>query len=214
MEEELSLGQFRSMLDNAIRSEITRARPPAPFSIDFKKVPLAEAANRRAAYDETIALLGSWPGPLSMFVRTPQGQGLGVNERSKLMRGLVALGEAFLRTGQGEWAEDVVRLGIQFGQDLAASAPLFALLGQARLETERYGEAIGLFRRAASLGGHQPEVMLPLARCFFERGRYVAAMACLDEAEMMGARGSDVPVLREQIRAVLGHAYDRYRSLL
>ena len=214
MEEELSLGQFRSMLDNAIRSEVTRARPPAPFSIDFKKVPLAEASNRRAAYEETIALLGSWPGPLSMFVRTPQGQALGANERAKLMRGLAALGEAFLRTNQAEWAEDVVRLGIQFGQELEASAPLFALLGQARMEAERYGEAIGLLRRAAGLGGHQPEVLVPLSRCFHERGRHVAAMACLDEAEAMGAHGAEVSGLREEIRVALGDAYDRYRSLM
>jgi hypothetical protein len=98
--EKISVQGLRDILDNAVRSEVTRAKPPAPFSIDFKKIPLADEANQRGEYSETIALLGAWPGPLSMFLRTPQGQALGRNERQKLVKALGLLGAfELLRSG-------------------------------------------------------------------------------------------------------------------
>jgi tetratricopeptide (TPR) repeat protein len=212
--ESISLQGLRDVIHNAIRSEIARARPSQAFSIDFKKVPMAESANARGDFDETIALLGSWPGPLSMFLRTPQGQSLGGNERSKLVRALCALGEAYLRKRQAEWSEDVLRLGIQFGQELEASAPLFGLLGRARVETGRYGEAIGLLRRALSLGADPSEYLPLLARCFLERGRYVAALACVDEALDAGAPREAVSELQARIAEALGPAYERYQTLI
>ena len=211
--EAISVQGLRDVIHNAVRSEVARARPSQAFSIDFKKVPVAEAANVRGDYDETIALLGAWPGPLSMFLRTPQGQALGPAERGKLVRALSALGEAYLRKRQGEWAEDVLRLGIQFGQELPASAPLFSLLGQVRLEGGRYGEAIGLLRRALSLGVDRRIGMPALARCFVERGRFVAAMACLDEAIEAGVDPKELGALRERVDRALGPAGKRVSAL-
>jgi hypothetical protein len=213
LEESISVAGLRDVLHNAIRSELSRARPNQPFSIDFKKIPLAEAANERGAYYEAIALLGAWPGPLSMFLRTPQGQALGPAERSKLVRALGALGEAYLRTEQGDWAEDVLRLGIQFGQELPASGALFRHLGRARIESGRYGEAIGLFRRALSLGADRAQVLPELARCFIERGKLVAAAACLDEARTLGARDG-LEQLEQRVLTGLGPALTRVRDLL
>jgi tetratricopeptide (TPR) repeat protein len=210
--EALSLRGLRDVIHNAIRSEIARARPSQPFSIDFKKLPVAEAANTRGDYDETIALLGAWPGPLSMFLRTPQGQALGSAERSKLVRALCALGEAYLRKRQVEWAEDVLRLGIQFGQELSAAAPLFGLLGRVRVENERYGEAIGLLRRGLSLGADKRDLLPLLARCFIERRRYVAAMACVADAASAGADEASVGELRARVREALGDAFERYAA--
>jgi tetratricopeptide (TPR) repeat protein len=212
--ESISVQGLRDVIHNAIRSEIARARPSQAFSIDFKKVPLAESANARGDYDETISLLGAWPGPLSMFLRTPQGQALGANERSKLVRALCALGEAYLRKRQAEWSEDVLRLGIQFGQELEASAPLFGVLGRARVETGRYGEAIGLLRRALSLGADPREHLPLLARCFHERARNVAALACLDEAVEAGVEPEAVSELRTKVVEALGPAYERYQALM
>jgi tetratricopeptide (TPR) repeat protein len=205
---------LRDVIHNAIRSEISRVRPSQPFSIDFKRVPSAEAANIRGDYDETVALLGAWPGPLSMFLRTPQGQALGNAERAKLVRALCALGEAYLRKRQIEWAEDVLRLGIQFGQELEAAAPLFGLLGQLRVESERYGEAIGLLRRALSLGGSKLELLPDLALCFAERKRHVAAMACIDDAIAAGVEPDEIEGLRLRVREALGPAFDRYHELV
>jgi tetratricopeptide (TPR) repeat protein len=212
--ETISVQGLRDVIHNAIRSEIARSRPSQAFSIDFKKVPLAESANARGDYDETISLLGAWPGPLSMFLRTPQGQSLGSAERGKLVRALCALGEAYLRKRQAEWSEDVLRLGIQFGQELEAAAPLFGLLGRARAETGRYGEAIGLLRRALALGADPVEHLPLLARCFFERERYVAALGCLDEAVDAGAEPETLRELQTKIAEALGPAYERYQALM
>lgn len=212
--ERISVQGLRDILDNAVRSEVTRARPPAPFSIDFKKIPLADEANQRGDYNETIALLGAWPGPLSMFLRTPQGQALGRNERAKLVKALGLLGDAYLHKQQGEWAEDVLRLGIQFGQELEASGPLFGLLGRVRVASERYGEAIGLLRRALSLGGERAPLLVDLAECFHARERHVAALACLDDALAAGAQGERVKGLRLVVEKALGAAYEGYRRAL
>jgi tetratricopeptide (TPR) repeat protein len=212
--ESISVQGLRDVIHNAIRSEVARSRPSQAFSIDFKKVPQAEASNERGDYDETIALLGAWPGPLSMFLRTPQGQTLGDSERSKLVRALCALGEAYLRKRQADWSEDVLRLGIQFGQELDASAPLFGLLGRARVETGRYGEAIGLLRRALSLGADPREHLPLLARCFVERERYVAALGCIDEALEAGVDPESIRELQTEVAEALGPAYERYQTLM
>lgn len=208
----IALREFREALHGAIRSEVARVRPSGSFSIDFNKVPLAETANQRGDYDETIALLGAWPGPLSMFLRSPQGQALGQTERGKLVRALGALGEAYLHTQQADWAEDVLRLGIQFGQELDTSARLFGLLGRTRVQLGRPGEAIGLLRRALDLGADPVELLPDLAHCFTERRRYVAAAACLDEAERAGVTEETLEPLRHRVAEALGPAYGKYRS--
>lgn len=210
--EKISVQGLRDILDNAVRSEVTRAKPPAPFSIDFKKIPLADEANQRGEYSETIALLGAWPGPLSMFLRTPQGQALGRNERQKLVKALGLLGDAYLQKQQTDWAEDVLRLGIQFGQELEAAGPLFGLLGRVRVSNARYGEAIGLLRRALSLGGDRATLLVDLAQCFSARERYVAALACLEDATAAGAKGERIDSLRIDVERALGPAYQRYRE--
>lgn len=217
--EEISVQGLREILDGAVRAEVARARPAAPFSIDFKRIPQAEQANRRGDYDETVSLLGAWPGPLSMFLRTPQGQGLGRSERSRLVKALGLLGQAYLHKRQAEWAEDVLRLGIQFGQELDAAGPLFGWLGKARVESGRYGEAIGLLRRALALGGDKADLYFDLAKCFCERKRYVAALGCLDAAVSAEPaagreRKPEVEQLRSTIEGALGDAYLRYRAIL
>lgn len=212
--EEISVQGLRDILDSAVRAEVARARPAAPFSIDFKRIPQAEEAVKRGDYDAVVSLLGAWPGPLSMFLRTPQGQALGRGERSRLVKALGLLGQAYLHKQQVDWAEDVLRLGIQFGQELEAAGPLFGWLGRVRVETERYGEAIGLLRRALSLGGDQATLYFDLARCFAERKRYVAALACLDSALAAGEASEAMKALRSKVEQALGPAYGRYREAL
>ncbi len=212
--ESISVSGLRDVLHNAIRSELTRARPNQPFSIDFKKIPQAEVANARGEFHETIALLGAWPGPLSMFLRTPQGQALGAAERSKLVRALGALGEAYLRTRQLDWAEDVLRLGIQFGQELPAAAVLFGTLGRVRVETDRPGEGIGLLRRALALGASKASILPDLARCFIARDRWVAAAVCLEEARAAGADPSVLVELEASVAETLGAPLIKVRELL
>jgi tetratricopeptide (TPR) repeat protein len=147
-----------------------------------------------------------------MFLRTPQGQALGEAERGKLVRALGALGEAYLGKGQADWAEDVLRLGIQFGQDLSAASILFGLLGRARVESARYGEAIGLLRRALALGGEERMFLPLLARCFVERQRHVAAMACVEQAQLAGVDDEELCEIRRRAEQALGPAYAEQRA--
>jgi len=215
----ISLAGLRDILEGAVRAEIARARPAAPFSIDFKRIPQAEAANARGDYEETISLLGAWPGPLSMLLRSAQGQSLGWGERSRLVQALGLLGQAYMSKQQTEWAEDVLRLGIQFGQELEAAGPLFGWLGKVRVETGRYGEAIGLLRRALALMGTQArprdcaELHVDLARCFYERKRFVAALVCLDTAQVAEEPSERIASLRSDVQAALGDAYVSYRAV-
>jgi len=211
----ISLPGLRDILEGAVRAEVARARPSAPFSIDFKRLPLAEAANARGDYEETISLLGAWPGPLSMLLRSAQGQALGRAERSRLVQALGLLGQAYMCKQQTEWAEDVLRLGIQFGQELEAAGPLFGWLGKVRVDTGRYGEAIGLLRRALALVDERDRAPLhvDLARCFYERKRFVAALVCLDTAQAAGEPSERLASLRSDVQAALGDAYVSYRAV-
>lgn len=212
--EALPLASLQQVLDDAIRSELSRVRGTAPFAIDFGKVPLAEAANREGNHDRTISLLGSWPGPLSMFMRTPRGQALGVRERATLTRALELLGVAYIGKGQVDWAEDVLRLGIQLGQDTDASGSLFATLGLARVTAGKHGEAIGLIRRALALGGDPAELLPRLALCFHMRKKHVAAILCLDDAIAAGANPERYKELRDELLGVLGSAYEELRKVV
>jgi hypothetical protein len=211
-EEELTVPRLRGTLEENVRQEISRARSVTPFAIDFRHVPLAEAANRENDYDKTIALLGAWPGPLSLFLRTPQGQALGLSEKATLSRALGILGTAYLEKQQLEWAEEVLRLGVQWGQDTRATAALLVLLADARMSTERYAEAIGLLRRALVVGARKVEVLPKLARCFAKRKRYVAAAICLDEALQSGSDARTMEDTRSEVAGALGGAYERFRE--
>ena len=148
-----------------------------------------------------------------MFLRTPQGQALGRSERSRLVKALGLLGQAYMHKQQAEWAEDVLRLGIQFGQELEAAGPLFGSLGRTRVETERYGEAIGLLRRALAWVATQASLNLDLARCFYERKRFVAALACLTRGRgRRYAQPSVTKVAAHGVETALGAAYQTYRA--
>jgi pentatricopeptide repeat protein len=56
--------------------------------------------------------------------------------------------------------------------------------------------------------------MPALAQCFVERGRYVAAMACLDEAIEAGVDPKDLGALRERVDRALGPAAKRLTERL
>jgi tetratricopeptide (TPR) repeat protein len=138
------------------------------------------------------------------------------------VKALGLLGQAYLHKQQTEWAEDVLRLGIQFGQELEAAGPLFGWLGKTRVETGRFGEAIGLLRRALALGSgtfERSELFFDLARCFCERKRFVAALACLDSADAAASPINESSArerseLRATVTAALGGAFERYRDVL
>lgn len=212
--EEMSVERLRELIRDRVRADVQQARPPTQFSIDVEVVAEAEQANAQGDWERTIDLLGSWPGPLSLLMRTAEGQALEPPVRVALARGLGLLGTAYVQTGQSEWAEEIMRLGIQWSQDGEAAADLFRRLGEAYVVQERDAEAIGFFRRALALGAGPREVLPPLARCFASRGRYVAAAACLDEAEAFGVDREALAPVRAQLEGRLGESWSHFRDLV
>lgn len=210
--DEIPLLQLREVIKERIRAEAQRARPPSPFAIDLNAVPEALAAAAAGKHERVIELLGAWPGPLSLLLRTAEGQSLSPDVRATLARALGVLGTAYAETERVDWAQEVLRLGIQWGQDSAAAGDLFRRLGEAHAIRERWGEAIGLFRRAIQLGAPRSEVMPQLAAAFAARQRHLAAMACVEEALASGASDASVEAVRAEALGALGEPWARFKQ--
>jgi hypothetical protein len=198
VEEKHDLDSFRFRVRALVREELDRVATGARSAIDLSKVTEAEAAALRGEWPKVIALLGTWPAPLAIFLRTPEGQMLTADARALIAKGLGLLGSACVHVGEVEQAEEVFRIGIQYAQEGVAAADLFRRLGEALLQNERPGEAIGPLRRALAFGGGAAEVMPPLARAFLRRKKYVSAYACLRRALEAGVGERD---LAEDLRA-------------
>jgi hypothetical protein len=211
-EETFELDTFRMRVRALVREELDRVATGARSAIDLSKVAEAEAAAIRKEWPKVIALLGAWPAPLAIFLRTPEGQMLGADARSLIAKGLGLLGSACVHLGEVEQAEEVFRIGIQYAQEGVSAAELFRRLGEALLINDRAGEAIGPLRRALAFGGAPAEVMPPLARAFMKRGRFVAAYACLRDALEAGVAERDLTDELRQVEAALGPALTAWRA--
>jgi tetratricopeptide (TPR) repeat protein len=211
-EETFALDTFRMRVRALVREELDRVATGARSAIDLSKVAEAEAAAIRKEWPKVIALLGAWPAPLAIFLRTPEGQMLGADARSLIAKGLGLLGSACVHLGEVEQAEEVFRIGIQYAQEGVAAAELFRRLGEALLLNDRAGEAIGPLRRALAFGGAASEVMPPLARAFLKRGRYVAAYACLRDALDSGVAERELVEEIRQVEGALGPSLTAWRA--
>lgn len=212
--DELPVEDFRDVIRGRIRAELARSRPTSPFSIDLAAIPHVEKAMEREDYDEVVRLLGAWPGPLALLLRTAEGQRLAPEVRATLARSLGYLGTAYVNKGRFEWAEEVMRLGIQWAQDGPAAGDLFRRMGQSCVVQGRFGEAIGLLRRAIRLGADKREALPLLAQCYRERQRWVAAAVCAEEAAALGAEPEEMREVLECAKEHLGDAWVRFRELV
>lgn len=177
-----------------------------PFRLDLSAVDRARAAAKRGEYDQVISTLETWPGLLSLLQRTPVAQQLDGAQVATIGEGLELLGLAFKMRGRLLWAEELFRLGLQFVREGSSAARLFLGLGALLVETERYGEAIGLLRRAAALGLQDAEVFPPLARAFLKRGKVVAAIALFEALREAGEATSETDRDLAEALAVLEKA--------
>jgi hypothetical protein len=225
LDAELTLDELRELVRDRIRTEADKYRAGAPFAIDLAAIPEAEAAAREGRHERVVSLLGGWPGPLSMILRTPEGAAITDEPRRGIVRALGLLGSAYAALGRNDWAEDVLRLGIQWGGDGPHGADLFRRLGEAHLLAERAGEAIGLLRRALALWDmesgdtealREPRALthVALARAFVARNRHLAALVSLEEARVHGAPEALVDPLRAQAEGVLGSSWTRVQDHL
>ncbi|OJY29408.1 MAG: hypothetical protein BGO98_46970 [Myxococcales bacterium 68-20] len=214
LEEKHELDAFRLRVRAHVREELDRVTTGARSAIDLSKVADAEACALRKEWPKVIALLGTWPAPLAIFLRTPEGQMLAPEARALIAKGLGLLGSACVHVGEIEQAEEVFRIGIQYAQEGMAAAELFRRLGEALLLNDRPGEAIGPLRRALAFGGLPQEVLPPLARAFIQRGRYVAAFACLKDALAAGAPEKELAEDIREVETKLGPALTAWKAKL
>ncbi len=212
VEETHDLDSFRFRLRAVVREELDRAASGGRSAIDLSKVTDAEAAALRSDWSKVVQLLGSWPAPLAIFLRTPEGQLLTADARGLIAKGLGLLGSACVHLGEIEQAEEVFRIGIQYAQEGVAAAELFRRLGEALLQSDRAGEAIGPLRRAIAFGGSPAEVMPPLARAFLRRKKFVAAYACLRDALEAGVGEREIAEELRAAESALGVALTAWKA--
>jgi hypothetical protein len=211
-EETHDLDAFRFRMRAVVREELERAASGGRSAIDLSKVTEAEAASLRSDWSKVVQLLGSWPAPLAIFLRTPEGQLLTADARGLIAKGLGLLGSACVHLGEVEQAEEVFRIGIQYAQEGVAAAELFRRLGEALLQSDRAGEAIGPLRRALAFGGSPSEVMPPLARAFLRRKKWVAAYACLRDAIEAGVGEREIAEELRATESALGVALTAWKA--
>lgn len=226
LDADLSVEELREVVRERIRAEADKYRSAQPFALDLAVIPEAEAAAAEGRHERVVSLLGGWPGPLSMILRTPEGMAITDEPRRGIVRALGLLGSAYAALGRNDWAEDVLRLGIQWGGDGAHGADLFRRLGEAYMGNERSGEAIGLLRRAlalwdadtsespASLREARALTHAALARAFSLRGRHIATLVSIESALSFGADAASFADTRAAAEAALGPHWARLRAHL
>ncbi len=213
-EEKLELSEFRARIRAYVREELERASMGQRSAIDLTKVGEAELAAERGDPTRVLQLLASWPAPLAIFLRTPEGQLLAPEARSLIAKGLGLLGTACVDLGEPQQGEEVLRLAIQYAQDGPVASDLFRRLGQAMLGSGRHGEAIGPLRRAISLGA-SPKLVWPLlTKAFLERDRFLAALTSLREARSAGVEEPELVPEARKIEEKLGASLTRWRGLV
>jgi hypothetical protein len=213
IEESYPVGAFRARLRTHVREELDRlARPAARGAIELSRVAEAETAAARGDQVRILELLGAWPAPLAIFLRTPDGQMLNADTRALISKALGLLGSACISLGEMGKGEEVLRLGVQYAGDGPAAWDIYFRLGEAMLGDSRPGEAIGPLRRAANLGAAGDRVWPLLAQAFLARARYVAAYSAISEALAAGSSAESLAALLEQVEAALGPSFEAWRK--
>ncbi len=215
IEESYELDELRFRIRTHVREELERvSKGGGRGAIDLGRVAEAEAAENQGDSVRVIELLGTWPAPLAIFLRTPEGQLLGGETKAMIARGLGILGSACILLGEVEKGEEVLRLAIQYAGDGAAAPEIYARLGESMARDQRWGEAIGPLRRAANLGAEGMRIWPVLAEAFVARGRFVAALAAVTEARAAGVGDARLARVNASIEAVLGDPLEEWNRLV
>lgn len=211
-EVEIEVGELRDKLNAEIQAELHAARDQ-PFRLDLDRVDDVEEAADDGDWEKVVNMIGGWPGPLSLFLRTREGQNLDTANRARIGRALRLLASAYRALGRSAWAEELYRLGLQFIAEGSEGANLFRDLGHAMMEEHRFGEAIGPLRRALKLGSSIAEIGPELGIAFLRQRRCVAAVTTLEEARAAGVEDKKVlPAIRLSL-AILGEAAESWRAI-
>lgn len=213
IEQRMPLATFRARMRTHVREELERLqRGAGRGAIDLAKVADAEVATQSGDHVRVLELLGAWPAPLAIFLRTPDGQLLNQDTRALIARGLALLGSACSALGEIEKGEEVLRLAVQYAGEGKAAPDVFFRLGQVMVQDGRSGEAIGPLRRAASLGADPGPVWALLARAFTERGRALAAYGAVAEARRAGIDQAALAPFEARIAERLGAPWTTFQA--
>lgn len=211
VEEIHDLTTFRARLRTLVRQELERVnRSEGEGAIDLSRVVDAQRAAAAGKHEKVLELLGAWPAPLAIFLRTPEGQMLGDEARATVAQGLGLLGSACAELKDFEKSEEILRLAVQYAGDGVGSADSYCRLGQTLLAAERPGEAIGPLRRALNLKGDKHSIYPALAQSFYERKRKLAAFAVLRQAQEIGLQSEILSKLELELKRDFGPALDNY----
>lgn len=214
-ERTMDLEVFRARLRAHVRDELSAVERGAPRSaIDLRRVKEAEEAACRGDHLRVVDLLGTWPAPLAIFLRTPEGQMLTPETRATIARGLGLLGTACIELGEIDKGEEVLRLAVQYASEGPVAGEVYARLGKAMLEHDRAGEAIAPLRRAINLGADGTQVWPLLAEALVARGRHLAALAAVLEAREAGVPEADLTRIRQTVAAHLGPSLEAWQALV
>lgn len=204
------LSQFRQQLRVHVRRELEQvARPPRTRGgIDVAAFEAARKAAEQGDQLRVVELLGGWPAPLTVFLRTVEGQQLAPKARSMIAQALGLLGTAHGTLGDTVKAEEVLRLAIQYAVDADVAGDVFARLGATLFADQRFGEAIGVLRRAANLGASSEALWSSLSRSFLHRGRLLAAYAAALEGARQGYGRDNLLKIEQEALAHLGDPFN------
>jgi hypothetical protein len=213
VEELYPLGAFRARLRTHVREELERVqRPQSRSAIDLSRLTEAEQAAARGDHVRVLELLGAWPAPLAIFLRTPEGQTLSMDTRALISRALGLLGSACVTLGELGKGEEVLRLAVQYAGDSNGASDVYLRLGEAMMSDGRSGEAIGPLRRAANLGAEGERVWPLLARALVERGRLLAAYAAVLEGQSAGVSADALESVLRHVSQGLGEPFQALRQ--
>jgi len=213
LEEAYELEEFRSRIRLHVREELQRAQRGTRASIDLSRLADAEQALSERDFLKVVELLGAWPAPLAVFLRTPEGQALPPEVRARIAKALGLLGSACMALRELDKGHEILRLGIQYAGDTSAASELFLLLGESMFAEGRVGEAIGLLHRAERLKGDVGRVMSLLARAYIARRLYVPAFLAVERALSVGVPVSLLESALEAAEQNLGPALVRWKAL-
>ena len=215
IEQSAPLEVFRARIRAHVEEELERvSRAQQRGAIELSRVAQADEAAQRGDHIKVLELLGAWPAPLAIFLRTPEGQLLNAETRATIAKGLGLLGSACISLDEVEKGEEVLRLAVQYAGDGPAAAGIFTRLGSAMFNDSRPGEAIGLLRRAINLGANGLEVWPMLAGAFLARGRLLAALGAVREARSNGVSSDELDRIHDRASQQLGERFVRWSQLL
>jgi hypothetical protein len=210
------LEAFRRQIRLHVRQELARASQATRGrgAIDLAAVDLAEQAAEAQDHRRVIELLGSWPAPLTIFLRTPEGQALNPTARRSITLALGLLGSACVSVGDGTQGEEVLRLAIQYAGDSEIAGDTYARLGAALQVGGRSGEAIGVLRRAGNLDAPPEKVWPLLSQALLARGYWLAAYAAVLEGKDRGIDDPSLLKVEQMVEEKLGPALAAFRNQL